>query len=119
MTGIRTLSELVGIDTAKQLTMTGRKFTGAEAHDMGLVTGVAAHPEVAAEELARELAGRSPDALSAAKRLFDQTWTAGPRRTFARERVEQLRLLFLANTRAAREAAFRHEVPSYGPRARR
>jgi enoyl-CoA hydratase/carnithine racemase len=119
MTGIRTLSELVGIDTAKRLTMTGRKFPGEEAHALGLVTGLSADPVVAADELARELAGRSPDALAAAKRLFGDTWTASPRRTFGRERAEQLRLLFLANTRTAREAAFKRAVPSYGPRARR
>lgn len=118
MTGIRSLAELVGIDTAKHLTMTGRKFTGREAHDLGLVTGLAASPVGAAEELARELAGRSPDALAAAKRLFNDTWTASPRTTFARERIEQLQLLFLANTKSAREAAFKRALPSYGPRAR-
>ena len=39
---------------------------------------------------ARELATRSPDALAAAKRLFNGTWTASARFTFARERAEQL-----------------------------
>lgn len=119
MTGIRALSELVGIDTAKLLTMTGRKLSGKEAHDLGLVTEVAATPVSAAEDFARELATRSPDALAAAKRLFDGSWTASPRATFARERAEQLRLLLLANTRAAREAAFSKAMPSFGPRSRR
>jgi enoyl-CoA hydratase/carnithine racemase len=119
MTGIRSLAELVGIDTAKLLTMTARKVSGKEARDLGLVTDLAADPEAAARDLAHELAGRSPDALAAAKRLFNDTWTASPRRTFARERFEQLLLLLSANTSAARRAAFSRAVPQFGPRSRR
>jgi enoyl-CoA hydratase/carnithine racemase len=119
MTGVRSLAELVGIDTAKLLTMTARKLSGKEARDLGLVTDLAADPVSAAHALAHELAERSPDALAAAKRLFNDTWTASPRRTFARERVEQLFLLFNANTRTAREAAFKKAVPSYGARRHR
>ena len=119
MTGVRSLAELVGIDTAKLLTMTARKLSGKEARDLGLVTDLAGDPVTAAHELAGELAGRSPDALAAAKRLFNDTWTASARRTFARERVEQLFLLFNANTKAAREAAFKKVAPSFGARRNR
>lgn len=116
MTGIRSLAELVGIDTAKRLTMTAETVSGKEAAELGLVTELAADPVLAAFALAERLATRSPDALAAAKRLFDGTWTASPRRTFARERAEQLRLLFAANTKAAREAAFRKAAPAFGRR---
>lgn len=119
MSGIRSLAELVGIDTAKRLTMTARMLSGKEAHDLGLVTELAADPEEAALALARELAGRSPDALAAAKRLFDRTWTSSARTTFRRERAEQLFLLFASNTRAARKAAFEKVAPRFGPRGRR
>ena len=119
MSGIQSLKELVGIDTAKRLTMTGAKLSGKEAADLGLVTELAADPVAAAEEFARELATRSPDAVAAAKRLFDRSWASGWRATFARERVEQLYLLAAANTKAARRAAFSKDAPSYGPRGRR
>jgi enoyl-CoA hydratase/carnithine racemase len=119
MTGVRSLAEVVGIDTAKLLTMTARKVSGKEARDLGLVTDLAADPVAAAHELAGELAGRSPDALAAAKRLFNETWTASPRRTFARERIEQLLLLLNANTAAARRAALAKAAPQFGPRRRR
>ena len=119
MTGVRSLAEVVGIDTAKLLTMTARKVSGKEARDLGLVTDLAADPVAAAHDLASELVGRSPDALAAAKRLFNQTWTASPRHTFARERVEQLFLLFSANTTAARKAALAKVAPQFGPRRRR
>lgn len=119
MSGVRSLVELVGIDTAKRLTMTARMLSGKEAHDLGLVTELAADPEEAALALARELAGRSPDAVAAAKRLFDRSWASSARATFRRERAEQLYLLFAANTRAAREAAFGKGTPRFGPRGRR
>ena len=118
MTGIRSLSELVGIDTAKLLTMTGRMLSGKEAHDLGLVTGLDADPLAAAAELVAELEGRSPDQLAAAKRLFNDTWTASPRRTFARERIEQVLLLAARNTKVAREAAFAKAAPKFGARGK-
>jgi enoyl-CoA hydratase/carnithine racemase len=119
MTGVRTLSELVGIDTAKRLTMTAQMLSGKEAADLGLVTELAADPVAAATELAHEIAGRSPDSVAAAKRLFNRSWSASPRATFARERLEQLVLLASANTKAAREAAFRKASPVFGRRTLR
>jgi enoyl-CoA hydratase/carnithine racemase len=116
MTGIRSLAELVGIDTAKRLTMTAQVLGGKEAADLGLVTELAADPVEAAFDLAREIAQRSPDSVAAAKRLFNRTWTSSPRATFARERLEQLVLLAGANTRAARDAALKKVAPSFGRR---
>jgi enoyl-CoA hydratase/carnithine racemase len=118
MSGIRSLSELVGLDTAKLLTMTGDTISGERAKELGLVTDVSADPMAAADELVAKLRTRSPDAVAAAKRLLDTSWTSSPRRTFARERAEQLVLLLTSNTRIAREAAFRREVPEFGARKR-
>lgn len=119
MSGIQSLSELVGIDAAKRLTMTAEVISGARAHEIGLASEVADDPVAAATELARTLAQRSPDQLAAAKRLVNGTWHATPRRTFARERWEQYFLLASANTRVAREAAFKKVRPVFGPRSRR
>jgi enoyl-CoA hydratase/carnithine racemase len=119
MSGIRSLAELVGIDTAKKLTMTAQMLSGKEACDLGLVTELATDPVAAAYDLAREIALRSPDSVAATKRLFNRTWNSSPRATFARERAEQVVLLAVANTRAARNAAFKKVVPEFGPRLRR
>ena len=73
----RTLPRLVAIDVAKELTFTGRVFDGLEAHRLGVVTRVAPDPLAAARELAAEIAARSPDAVRAAKRLYEEAWT-GP-----------------------------------------
>jgi enoyl-CoA hydratase/carnithine racemase len=118
MSGVRSLAQLVGIDTAKRLTMTAETISGTEARELGLVTALADDPLAAADDLVARLRVRSPDQLAAAKRLFEDTWTAGPRRTFARERVEQARLLVARNTRIAREAAARQLEPAFGPRGR-
>jgi enoyl-CoA hydratase/carnithine racemase len=71
-----TLPRLVSIDVAKELTYTARVVTGAEAAELGLVTHVADDPLSAAVELAAQIAERSPDAVRAAKHLYDTTWNA-------------------------------------------
>lgn len=119
MSGVHALSELVGIDVAKRLTMTADKISGSRAHEIGLVTEVADDPMAAAIDLAEQLATRSPDALAATKRLFDGTWTRGARHTFARERWEQLPLLFGPNAARARAANGRKAKPEFLPRQRR
>eukprot|EP00588_Corethron_pennatum_P007340 CAMPEP_0194284926 /NCGR_PEP_ID=MMETSP0169-20130528/28917_1 /TAXON_ID=218684 /ORGANISM="Corethron pennatum, Strain L29A3" /LENGTH=235 /DNA_ID=CAMNT_0039030905 /DNA_START=267 /DNA_END=971 /DNA_ORIENTATION=+ len=72
-----TLRELVSIDVAKELTMTGRVISGADASDLNLVTRCVADPLAEALETAREISGRSPDSVAAAKRLYQETWAAG------------------------------------------
>ena len=72
-----TLPRLVRLDVAKELTYTSRVVSGTEAAELGLVTRVADDPLAAARELAAEIAGRSPDAVRAAKRLYDESWN-GP-----------------------------------------
>src|SRR5215218_1408268 len=42
MSGVRSLAQLVGLDTAKLLTMTGATISGARAHELGLVTTLSA-----------------------------------------------------------------------------
>ena len=95
-------------------------LSGKEAHDLGLVTELAAHPDRRGRRLrpraGHPLARRAGRREATVQRHLDRR---APGVTFARERAEQLRLLLLANTRAAREAAFNKALPSYGPRSRR
>ncbi|MEV6349125.1 crotonase/enoyl-CoA hydratase family protein [Actinoplanes sp. NPDC051851] len=117
MTGVRTLTEVVGVDVAKRLTMTAETIDGTEAHRLGLVTELADDPLGAATAFAARLAEKSPDAVAAAKRLIDGALTGRARRTFARERWTQIRLLRLPNTGILRRAVLRKEVPAFRPRA--
>jgi enoyl-CoA hydratase/carnithine racemase len=109
----RTLPRLVPIDVAKELTYTGRIFDGIEAHRLGVVTRVADDPLAAARELAGEIAGRSPDAVRAAKRLFDQSWTGTPQQTLALEAELQLGLIGSPNQLAAVTAGFTKEPADF------
>jgi enoyl-CoA hydratase/carnithine racemase len=97
----RTLPRLVGIDVAKELAFTGRILSGSEAHELGLVTHVADDPLRAARALADEIAGRSPDAVRAMKRLFDESWTGSAEETLRLEAELQLGLLGTPNQLAA------------------
>jgi enoyl-CoA hydratase/carnithine racemase len=60
---------------------------------MGLVTRLADDPREAALALAREIAGRSPDAVRASKRLLNRTATEAAAAQFAAERAEIGRLI--------------------------
>lgn len=93
MSGTRSLVEVVGLDVAKELTLTARLVGGTEAHRLGLVTRVADDPVAAAEELVAQMVTHDRVALGRAKRLLDGAVTSSPRRAFARERRAQLGLL--------------------------
>lgn len=71
------LRELVRLDVAKELSMTGRILPASEGERLGLVThcvAPGADPMDRALELAREIAGRSPDSVAYSKRLFQETF---------------------------------------------
>jgi enoyl-CoA hydratase/carnithine racemase len=72
----QTLPRLIPIDVAKELTFSGRVVSGSEALALGLVTRAAEDPLSAALSLADEIAQKSPDAVRAAKRLYDETWVS-------------------------------------------
>jgi enoyl-CoA hydratase/carnithine racemase len=93
MSGIRALTQLVGIETAKRLTFTAEEFPGSDAGRLGLAGTVTDTPLDEAFALAARIAERRPEAVAAAKRLFDRRWSSGDRRTFAAERWAQLKLL--------------------------
>ena len=103
---------------AKRLTMTGEVVSGERAVDLGLASEVHADPVAAATAFIEQVATRSPDAVAATKRLFGRTWSSSDRRTFARERIEQAKLLATKNTTIAREAAMKRAVPAFDPRRR-
>lgn len=109
----RTLPRLVGIDVAKELTMTARTISGDEADRLGLVTRVAIDPFDAAMELAREIAAHSPDAVRRAKRLFDEGWTGSAQDTLALEARLQGELIGTPNQIAAMTAAFNKQEPEF------
>jgi enoyl-CoA hydratase/carnithine racemase len=103
----QTLPRLLPIDVAKELTYTGRQVSGDEAAALGLVTRTAPDPLAAAQELAAEIASKSPSAVQDAKRLYDETWPGNDvDAALVLETELQVGLLQSPNQLAAVTAAF-------------
>jgi enoyl-CoA hydratase/carnithine racemase len=109
----RTLPRLVSIDVAKELTFTGRVFSGTQARELGVVTRLDNDPLTAARGLAAQIAERSPDAVRAAKRLYNEAWTGPPDETLALEAELQLGLVGTPNQLAAVSAGFTKEPAEF------
>ena len=113
MTGTWMLRRLVGLDVAKELTFTGRMVEGEEAVRIGLATRVAADPLAEAKALAAEIAGKSPDAVRAAKRLLNQSGLVPIEQQFADERREIGALIGSPNQVEAVMSGFEKRDPSF------
>ncbi len=108
------LRGLVRDDVARDLVLTGRRFSGTEAAQLGLLTRLAENPHAAAMEMARGIAASSPDAIRAAKRLLNLPPESSPRDILIAESREQAALLASANHREALAAAAEKRAPVYG-----
>jgi enoyl-CoA hydratase/carnithine racemase len=93
MGGMALLRHLVRDDVARELTYTGRVFSGSEAQQLGLATHLSADPYADALALAREIAARPPKAMRAAKRLLDLAQQADAKAMLLAESTEQAALI--------------------------
>lgn len=118
MSGTVLLRELMPIDVAKELTLTGRVVSGTEAKELGLVTRLSADPKADALALAKEIAAKSPDAVSAGKQLFNRNWLSGENKALALERKLQLLMFRSKNQRIAVKAGLAKQAPEFRPRER-
>lgn len=113
MTGTQSVIDLVGLDVAKELTFTGRMVSGTEAVELGLCTQLADDPRTHALEMAHEIASKSPDAVRAAKRLFNQASKVSTADGFAAERQEISELIGSANQVEQVTAFFEKRKPNF------
>lgn len=109
----QTLRELVPLDVAKELTFTGRILSGEQAKALGLVTHVVDDPLEAAMNLAREIAGKSPDAIRAGKKLLEESWRADERTGLELESKLQTELIGSPNQVEAVKANFEKREPQF------
>jgi enoyl-CoA hydratase/carnithine racemase len=93
MSGIALMSELARSDVIRELAMTGRIFSGAEAFAFGFATSLHADPLAAARSTAREIAARSPEAVRAIKRLMNLASDADSAAILLAESREQATLI--------------------------
>lgn len=109
----RTLTRLVTIDRARELTYSGRVLSGEEAHALGLVTELADDPLARAREMAASWAARSPGAVQDAKRLYEQTWDSAGGASLRLEADLQHELIGSPNQMEAIRAGLAKEEPSF------
>ena len=107
------LPRILPLDVAKELTFTGRVLSGAEAGELGLVTRVSDDPLAAAQELAAEIASKSPDAVRAAKQLYDKAWNAPVEAGLILETELQVGLIGSPNQVATLIAGMKKEQAEY------
>jgi len=112
MAGTPILSGLVRDDILRELTLTGRIFSAQEALSYGLATRICENPRAVAFEIAREIAGKSPDAVRAAKRLLNNL-SVDPGPALLAESIEQIKLMGSPNQLEAVRANIEKRAPRF------
>jgi enoyl-CoA hydratase/carnithine racemase len=113
MGGMVLMRELARNDVVRELTYTGRVFSGEEAVALGLATRVAADPLAEALALAREIAQKSPDAIRAGKRLLNAAMSHGAAELLLAESIEQGALIGSPNQAEAVRANIERRAPRF------
>jgi enoyl-CoA hydratase/carnithine racemase len=113
MAGCVLLTELARPDVVRDLTFSGRVVSGTEAQVLGLATRVSANPLDDARALAAEIAGRSPDAIRAAKRLLNGASPVNAASVLMAESLEQQQLIGSPNQREAALAGLEKREPKF------
>jgi enoyl-CoA hydratase/carnithine racemase len=113
MAGIALLRGLLRDDVVRELTYTGRVFSGAEAYQLGLATRLCDDPHAEALAVAREIAARPPKAMRAAKRLLDLASDADAKTILLAESREQAALIGASEQVEAVRARLERRAPRF------
>jgi enoyl-CoA hydratase/carnithine racemase len=113
MAGTQLMRHLAREDVVRELTYTGRIFSGEEALAYGFATRVCADPRAEALAVAREIAGRSPSAVRASKRLLNAAGVIDPAVGLIQETNEQVALIGSANQIEAVKANLEKRAPAF------
>src|SRR5215468_9732405 len=106
------MASLVRDDILRELTYTGRIFSAQEALSYGLATRIVDDPLAAAMEMARDIAGKSPHAIRAAKRMMNNL-SVDPGAALLAESVEQQKLIGGPNQTEAVRANLEKRAPKF------
>ncbi|MGD9916681.1 MAG: crotonase/enoyl-CoA hydratase family protein [Paenirhodobacter sp.] len=114
MGGMVTLPELIRADQLRRLTYSAEEIAAEEAQRIGLVTEIAEDPRARALDLAQAIAGRSPSAIRAAKRLVTRAYTAPEAEVLLTESREQTDLIGKPDQMAVIAANMAGRAPDFG-----
>jgi len=115
MAGTQIMRHLAREDIVRELTYTGRIFSGEEALEYGFATRVEADPLAAALTTAREIASKSPSAIEASKRLLNAAVYAGEEEGLVIESIEQDALIGSPNQIEAVMSQMEKREANYTP----
>jgi enoyl-CoA hydratase/carnithine racemase len=113
MGGMMLMPKLARGDVIRELTLSGRVFSGVEAMELGFATRVCEDPYAAAMAFALEVAGKSPHAVRAGKRLMKVMETADAAAILRAESDEQVRLIGSSNQKEAVLANIQKRLPHF------
>ena len=114
MAGTLLMRHLVREDVVRELTYTGRVFSGEEALKLGFATRVCADPHADALAVAHEIAGKNPNAVRAAKRILNQVAAVTDEEAdLVRETREQIALIGSPNQVEAIKANLEKRAPRF------
>ena len=111
--GMALLPNLVRSDVLRLLTYTARPIDAKQAETWGLVTSLSDDPLAEALELAKEIAGKSPSAIRAAKRLIDVAEAEDRAAVLLAESSEQVELIGKADQMEVIAAQMQGRAPTF------
>lgn len=114
MGGMALLPDLVRSDVLRQLTYTARSVSAEQAERWGLVTSLADDPVLAAQDLAAEIASKSPSAIRAAKRLIEVAESKGRADVLMAESRESVGLIGKPDQMEVVAAQMQGRMPKFG-----
>jgi enoyl-CoA hydratase/carnithine racemase len=112
MAGVALWRTLVRDDLLRELTYTHREFSGEDALRYGFATRLADDPHAEAMVLAREIAAKNPQAMRAAKRLYNAA-AGDPAPVLMAESVEQAGVIREPNQLEAVQANLAKRAPVF------
>jgi len=113
MAGLALWRTLARDDVLRDLTYSAREFTAEKGERYGFITRLAEDPRAAAFELAREIAGRNPDAVKASKRLINLMVDGDTTAVLQAESDEQIKLMRSPNQVEAVKANMEKRAPVF------
>ena len=113
MGGMVLLPKLVRSDVLRRLTYTAEPVDAVQAEKWGLITEIADDPIAAALDLAATIAGKSPSAIRAAKRLIALAETAGADEVLEAESRLQCELIGKPDQMEVIAASFGKRAPVF------
>ena len=116
MSGSQTLRDLVRLDVAKELTFTGRVVEAEEALQLGLLTRLCEDPVAEALAMAKQIAGKNPDAISLGKYLLERSRHGDDLAGLKLEETLQKQLLSADNQMEAVAAGMQKRAGQFRPR---